>query len=214
MEKIIIYGTGKLAQMVFYLLEGSNEYQVEAFCAKKEYCNSDDFLEKPLIDFSKIELYYPPSSYKMLTVIGGLGGTGLRKTMYDEGKEKGYEHINYIHPTVIIQGKVEMGENNIIFPNSIIGFSGKFGNNNLVREKTYIGHDFNIGDHCFIGVDCNIGGEGTIRDLNYIAMNTTITNNVYIEEKNFIGIGSLILKNIEDIGGKYYGRPGKRVGDK
>ncbi len=211
MEKIIIYGTGKLAQMLYYLLKENKEYEVICFTADEEYCRQDTFLSLPLVLFDQIDKIYPPDKYKMLTVIGGLGGTKIRQTMFQKAKEKGYNHINYIHPTTVIEGTVEMGENNIIFPYTILGFSGKMGNNNILREKVYLGHDFILGDHCFIGVGCNIGGESNIGDLSYIAMNTTISNNISIRDKTFIGIGSLVLKNIEISGGKYYGRPAKQI---
>ncbi|MCI0502287.1 MAG: hypothetical protein L0Y48_01690 [Fusobacteria bacterium] len=209
MEKIIIFGTGKLAQMVYFLLKDNQEYEVVAFTAEKPYCNSNTFLQLPLEDFLEIEKEYPPSEYRMLTVLGGLKGCELRKAMYLKAKAKGYQHINYIHPSTIFQGEVELGENNIIFPNCLIGFSGKMGDNNLLREKVYLGHEFDLGSHIFIGVDCNIGGEAMIKDCNYLAMDTTITNNITIEENNLIGIGSLVLKSIATKGSQYYGRPAK-----
>jgi sugar O-acyltransferase (sialic acid O-acetyltransferase NeuD family) len=211
MEEIIIYGTGKLAQMVYYLLKESREYEAVGFTADQEYCTRETFLSLPLIAFDHVDKFYPPDQYKMLTVIGGLGGTEIRKTMFQNAKEKGYNHINYIHPTAVIEGSVEMGENNIIFPYTILGFSGKMGDNNIVREKVYLGHDFILGDHCFIGVGCNIGGESNIGDLTYIAMDTTVSNNIIIQAHTFIGIGSLVLKNIEISGGKYYGRPARAI---
>ena len=132
--------------------------------------------------------------------------------MYNKAKSKGYEHINYIHHTVVRQGEIEMGENNIVFPYSILGFSGRIGNNNILREKVFLGHDFEMGDHNFIGVGCNIGGESRIGNLTYIAMGVTITNSILIQDQTFVGIGSLILKDTEK-NSMYYGQPAKRISD-
>lgn len=213
MEKIIIYGTGKLAQMLYYLLKESSEYDAVCFAADEEYCKQDSFLSLPLIPFSRIEKSCPPDQYRMLTVVGGLSGSGIRQTMYQNAKGKGYKHINYIHPTAVIEGSIEMGENNIIFPYTILGFSGKLGDNNIIREKVYLGHEFIVENHCFFGVGCNIGGESKIGSLSYIAMDSTISNNIAIREETFVGIGSLVLKNIEIPGGKYYGRPARQIPD-
>ncbi|MGI1659824.1 MAG: hypothetical protein ACRKFN_12805 [Desulfitobacterium sp.] len=210
MINLIIYGTGKLGQMLYYLLKGSPQYNVVCFTADKEYCGMDSFLSLPLIPFDVIDQKYPSSRYKMLTVLGGLGGAGLREEMFKRAKKKGYEHINYIHPSVIIEGNIEMGENNIVFPYSILGFSGKMGNNNILREKVYLGHEFEMGDHNFIGVGCNIGGESKIGNLSYMAMGTTLTNNIVIQDQTFVGIGSLVLKDTEK-NSKYYGRPAKKI---
>ncbi len=210
MIDLIIYGTGKLGQMMYYLLLEDSRYNVVCFSADLEYCSKDTLLSLPLVPFNEIERMYPPSRYKMLTVLGGLGGAEARVEMFTRAKDKGYEHINYIHPSVIMEGCIETGENNIVFPYSILGFSGKMGNNNILREKVYIGHDFEMGSHNFIGVGCNIGGESKIGNCSYIAMGTTVTNNIVIQEQTFIGIGSLVLKDTEK-NSKYYGQPAKKV---
>lgn len=210
MENIIIFGTGKLGQMLYYLIMESLQYKVVCFTAEKEYCKERSFLSLPLIPFDEVERKYPPSQYRMITALGGLGGTELRGGIFSKAKNKGYMHINYIHPTVVIEGCVQMGENNIVFPYSMLGFSGKMGNNNVVREKVYLGHEFTMGDHNFIGVGCNIGGSSKIGNLSYIAMGVTVTNNITISDQTFVGIGSLILKDTET-NSKYYGHPAKRV---
>ena len=212
MENVIIFGTGKLAQMVYYLLQESSHHQVICFTAEREYCHEQTFLSLPLVPFENLEHTYSPDSYKMLTILGGLGGANLREEMFAKAKAKGYEHINYVHPTVVVEGMVEMGENNIVFPYSILGFSGRMGNNNVLREKVYLGHDFAVGDNNFIGVGCNIGGESKIGSLCYIAMGVTITNNITLDDQTFVGIGSLVLKDTER-NSKYYGQPAKRISE-
>lgn len=210
MVNVIIFGTGKLGQMVYYLLRDQSEYQVVCFTADQQYCKDDTFLSLPLVPFEVIEEKYPPTNNKMLTVIGGLSDVKIREEMFHQAKEKSYQHINYVHPTVIVEGSIIMGENNIVFPYSILGFSGRMGNNNLIREKVYLGHDFHIFNHCFIGVGCEIGGESKINDLSYIAMGTTISNNIELQEGTFIGIGSLVLAGTEK-NSRYYGRPAKKI---
>jgi len=210
MTDLIIYGTGKLGQMVYFLLKNEAKYNIVCFTADEKYCTEKTFLSLPLIPFDSIEENYPKEQYKMITVVGGFGGTRIRKEMFDKAKAKGYFHVNYIHPSVVNEGDIEMGENNIIFPYCILGFSGKMADNNIIREKVYLGHDFEMGSHNFIGVGCNIGGESKVGDLTYLAMNTTLTNNICIGDESFVGIGSLVLKNTDSYS-KYYGRPAKKV---
>lgn len=209
---LIIYGTGKLGQMVYFLLKDDKRYNIVCFTADEKYCSEKTFQSLPLIPFDVIVMKYPPEHFKMITVVGGLGGARFRDEMFNRAKAKGYEHISYVHSSVVIEGDIELGENNIIFPYSILGFSGKMADNNIIREKVYLGHEFKMGSHNFIGVGCNIGGESRIGNLTYIAMDTTVTNSIGLSDETFIGIGSLVLKDTEPYS-KYYGRPAKKISE-
>lgn len=208
MEKVIIYGTGKLAQMVYYLMKADTRYEIIGFAADIEYCNADTFMDVSLVPIDEAFSIFPPTTCKMLTVIGGLTNIEIRKTMYDRAHSHGYESINYIHPTAILEGEITFGNNNIIFPYCVLGFSGSFGDNTIVREKVYLGHDFKVGNHCFIGVGCTIGGTSQIDDFAYIAMESTVIDHTTIARRSFIGIGSLVLTDTME-NAKYFGRPAK-----
>lgn len=208
MESVVIYGTGKLAQMVYYLMQSDARYQVVAFAADSEYCTEKSMLGVPLCPVDTISSIYSPNQHRMISVIGGLTDRTIRKVMFDKASSLGYKLINYIHPTAIIEGSMRMGRNNIIFPYCTLGFSGQFGDNNIVREKVYLGHDFIVGNHCFLGVGCSIGGETKIGDFSYIAMETAVKDHTAIAPNTFIGMGSLVLDDTIE-GMKYYGRPAK-----
>lgn len=210
MIDVVIQGTGKLGQMVFHLLGQSNEHRVVAFSADQQYCTADQLLGVPLVPFDQIEERFPPERVGMLTVLGGLGGWSARKELYDRAVAKGYRHLNYVHPSAVVQGKQTWGDNNIVFPFAMIGFDGTMGSNNVLREKVYLGHDFVMGDHTFIGVGATIGGGVQMGSGCYVAMSSTITNDVTIGAGAFVGIGSLLLRDAEP-DAKYYGHPAKKV---
>ena len=210
MIDVVIQGTGKLGQMVFYLLRESTKHRVVAFAADREYCTTEQLLGVPLIPFDQVERQFPPDGVGMLTVLGGLGGWAARKELYDRATAKGYRHLNYVHPTAVVQGDQHWGDNNIVFPFAIVGFDGQMGNNNVLREKVYLGHDFVIGDHTFIGVGCTIGGGARIGDGGYLAMGSTVTNDITVGAGTFLGIGSLLLRDT-DPHAMYLGHPAKKV---
>lgn len=211
MGEVIINGTGKLAQMVALLMRDSQGHEPVCFTAEARYCLSETLHSLPVIPFEELEKEFSPDRYGMLTVLGGLGGPESRVEIFERARAKGYSHVNFVHPTVVIEGSVEMGENNIVFPYTILGFSGRMGNNNVIREKVYLGHEFRLGDHNFIGVGCTIGGELDMADANYIAMGATVTNNITIGHRTVIGIGSLVLKDPEPES-RHHGHPAKKVG--
>lgn len=210
MIDVVIHGTGKLGQMVFHLLRRSEEHRVVAFTANQEYCVDKQLLGVPLVPFYQIEEIFPPEKVGMLSVLGGLGGWAARKELYERAVAKGYRHLNYVHPSAVVQGKQTWGDNNIVFPFTTIGFDGRMGNNNVLREKVYLGHDFVLGDHTFLGVGATVGGGARMGSGCYVAMSTTITNDVSVGAGAFVGIGSLLLRDAEPEA-KYFGHPAKKV---
>jgi len=210
-SEVVINGTGKLAQMVAFLMRDSSEHTVVGFTAESRYCVSETLHSLPVVPFERIEEEFPPNRFRMLTVLGGLGGSEARIEIFERARAKGYVHVNFVHPTAVLEGPIEMGENNIVFPYSVLGFLGRMGNNNVIREKVYLGHEFRLGDHNFIGVGCTIGGELDMADSSYIAMGSTVTNNITIGRRTFVGIGSLVLRDPEQES-RYFGHPAKKVG--
>lgn len=210
MIDVVIQGTGKLGQMVFHLLAQDDAYRVVAFTADPQYCADDQLLGVPLVPFDQIEERFPPERFGMLSVLGGLGGWGARKVLYDRAVAKGYRHLNYVHPSAIVLGDHTWGDNNIVFPLAVMSFDGQMGNNNVVREKANLSHDFVIGDHTFIGVGATIAGCVRVGSGCYVAMGSTVTNDVTLGEGSFVGIGSLVLRDTES-DAMYYGHPAKKV---
>ena len=54
MQKIVIFGTGELAQRIFYYLKDSDD-EVVAFSANKSNIDSNELLGLPVIAFEDIE---------------------------------------------------------------------------------------------------------------------------------------------------------------
>jgi len=68
MQKIIIFGTGELAQRIFYYLRDSED-KVVAFSANKSNINSEKLLGLPVMPFENIEEKYPPGEFSMFIAL-------------------------------------------------------------------------------------------------------------------------------------------------
>lgn len=206
---IVIYGTTNIAKIICFYMQQSEKYNIVAFAADSQYINSDNFLEKPLYDFDKIEKYYNPKEFKML-VLGPFDSPQKKKNMFDTAKSKGYSMINYIQEKAIVSPDLIIGENNVIFNGAYLDCFGKIGDNNVIRPNVYLGHNFEIGSHIYISPGCNIAGYCKINDLSVIGIGTTIMSRKTIAKQSFIGAHSLVLKDTEE---KllYMGSPAKKI---
>jgi carbonic anhydrase/acetyltransferase-like protein (isoleucine patch superfamily) len=206
MIDVIVNGTGPLGRMVFHLLDSDDRYRVLAFTAPARYCSEPSMLDVPLIPRDRVNVAFPPDDVVCLSVLGGLGGWQARRDHVDAMRERGYRHVNYVHPTAVVQGPQRWGVNNIVFPFTTIGFAGVMGDDNVIREKVYLGHEHRLADHIFIGVGATVGGGCVVGEGAYIAMESTVTNDISVGAGAFIGIGSLLLKDAAPET-RYYGHP-------
>lgn len=210
MDEVLLNGTGPLGRMVFHLLDADPRYRVRAFTAPARYCTEPTLFGAPVIAHEEIADVVPPGEARCLSVLGGLGGWEARRAHYATMVQLGYSHTEYIHPTAVIQGPRDWGDNIIVFPYATIGYGGRMGDDNVIREKVYLGHDHRVGSHVFLGVGATIGGGCTVGSGAYVAMESTVSNDLSIGDGAFIGIGSLVLKDAA-AHTRSFGRPARAV---
>ncbi len=149
MKKIIIFGTGELAQRIFFYLQDSDD-QIIAFCANKSKIDKDELLGLPVHAFENIEEKFPPNEFSMFIALAYSEMNKKRTKFFNEAKKKGYELYSYIHPSTKIWNKFEIGENCFILANNVIQPFVKIGNNVLIGSNNLISHNTSIGDNCFL----------------------------------------------------------------
>jgi len=197
MKKIIIFGTGELAQRIFYYLQDSDD-QVVAFCANKSKIDKEELLGLPIITFENIEEKFPPSEFSMFIALAYSEMNKKRTKFFEEAKSKGYELYSYIHPSTKIWDKFEMGENCFILANNVIQPFVKIGNNVLIGSNNLISHNTTIDDNCFITSNVTIGGHVTIGKNCFVGLSSTINQRIKIGNECIIGAGTIISKNVND----------------
>ena len=118
-EKVVLWGIGKIAEVIHFYLSIDSEYEVCAFCVNEKYKDKDEFHGLPVVCFENIEKIYPPEKYKMSIPIGYASMNKIRTEKYMQAKEKGYSFITYISSKATYYG-TPVGENTIILENDVI----------------------------------------------------------------------------------------------
>ena len=197
MQKIVIFGTGDLAQRIFYYLKNSED-EVVAFSANKSNIESDKLLGLPVVGFENVEKEYPPEEFSMFIALAYSEMNKKRRKFFDEAKNKGYELYSYIHPSTKIWDEFEMGENCFILAENIIQPFVKIGDNVLIGSNNLISHNTIIEDNCFLTSNITLGGHITIGANSFVGLSATINQRVKIGEECIIGAGTLITKDVND----------------
>jgi len=197
MKKVVIFGTGELAQRIFFYLKDSDD-QVIAFCANKSKIDKEKLLGLPVIAFENIEEKFPPSEFSMFIALAYSEMNKKRAKFFNEAKNKDYELYSFIHPSTKIWDEFEMGENCFILANNVIQPFVKIGNNVLIGSNNLISHNTTIGDNCFITSNVTMGGHITMGKNCFVGLSATINQRIKIGDECIIGAGTIITKDIND----------------
>jgi sugar O-acyltransferase (sialic acid O-acetyltransferase NeuD family) len=194
MKPIVLFGTGKIAEVLLYCLRAQSEYEVVACTVNRSFLNGDTWQGLPAIPFEEIEQLYPPDRHSMFVALGYQELNALRARTCDEAKAKGYTLISYVHPQSGLPEDCEYGENCFIMNNVLIHPCVRLGNDVFVWSGAMIGHHSTIGDHCWLTSCANISGVVTVGKSCFFAVNATVAHNVIIGDECFIGANALVTK--------------------
>jgi sugar O-acyltransferase (sialic acid O-acetyltransferase NeuD family) len=197
MKKVVIFGTGELAQRIFFYLKDSDD-QVIAFCANKSKIDKEELLGLPVIAFENIKETFPPTEFSMFIALAYSEMNKKRTKFFNEAKNKGYELYSFVHPSTKIWDEFEMGENCFILANNVIQPFVKIGNNVLIGSNNLISHNTTIGDNCFITSNVTMGGHITMGKNCFVGLSATINQRIEIGDECIIGAGTIITKDIND----------------
>lgn len=198
MAKVVIFGTGEIAEVAHIYLQHDSAHDVVAFTLNNEFKNVDIFRTLPVVSFESIIKTYPPNQYKLFIPVSFRDLNQHRADKFREAKELGYEMISFISSKAQIMPETEIGENCFIFENNVIQPKVKIGDNCIIWSGNHIGHHTTIGSHCFIASHAVISGHVNIGDYSFIGVNATVRDNIDIAKNNVIGAAATILKSTKE----------------
>ncbi len=195
MKKLVIYGTGQIAEIAYHYFSLYSDYEVVAFTNNEENLTNKKLFNLQVVKFEDIQKLYPPEDFKMFVAISYKGLNSLRKKLYLAAKNKGYTLASFIFPDNRVINNIEIGENCLILENQTLQPFSKIGDNVFVWGGCVIGHHTKILDHCWLTSGASLGGNSIINENTFMGLNSTIGHFVEVGRENFIGANVLVTKN-------------------
>ena len=199
-KKLIIFGTGEIAELAKYYFEMDSDYTVVAFCADDDFVNSSTFLDLPLVKLSELELKYPSSEYYVHVALSYSKLNKVREEKYTDIKKRGYRLASYICSKSVYWDDLDIGDNCFILENQTIQPTVMIGDNVMIWSGNHLGHGSKIEDHVYISSHVVIAGHCSIGRRTFLGVNCTIKDFTSIGEDCFIAMGASVVSNIQDGG--------------
>lgn len=205
MNKVVVFGNTRWAELVHFYLTHDSPFEVAGFTVDPQYIQSPTFAGLPVVPFDTVERVFPPTENSMLVAVSYQQMNALRKEKYCKAKAKGYELITYISSKTTTWPDLRIGENCLVVENSSLNPFVKIGNNVTIGAHVLIGHHAVIHDHCFIAPGTVILGSVEVGSSCVIGAGSTIREKVKIASKCMVGAGVTITADTKE-GGVYIGR--------
>ncbi len=173
-EKIVIIGAGPHAKVVVDVIKSENRYDIIGLVDKVE---KSGFWGIDIIgdDNCLYDLY----GRGIKKTVIGIGDNKIRKRLFQQAKEIGFDIINVVSDKAIISQYAQLGCGVVVMPGAII------------NADTF------IGDGCIINTNCSVDHDNYIGEFSHIAPGATLAGSVNIGAGTFCGVGCRIIDGIK-----------------
>ncbi|OWT74941.1 transferase [Achromobacter sp. HZ28] len=200
MKKLIIFGSGDIAELANFYFNRQKAYEVVAFSVDPEYIKESSFCGLPVVPSSELVDRFSTEEHEAFIALSYSKLNALRRDRYLAIKAQGYGIASYISDRATVLTEYPIGENCFILEDNTIQPFTRIGNNVTLWSGNHIGHHSVIGDHTFIASHVVISGGVTVGEQCFIGVNATVRDHVAIGNRCVIGAGALLLADAQDEG--------------
>ena len=194
MKKVLIFGANDFGRLLKYYLEKDSDRNIAGFIMNKVYIQENTYCNLPVYPFESVHDMFDPSQYEILIAIGNSKMNDVRKKIFYECKEKGYDIASFIHSTCSINHD-DIGEGNILLENCLVYPFSKIGNGNLLWDHVLISHDCTVGDFNTFSSYADLCGYVTIGNNGYFGKHCIVNEHLTLADYTLIGAAGYVKKN-------------------
>jgi len=192
--KLVIYGTGLIAEVAAFYFARDSKYDVVAFTNAREFLTDATFNSKPIVPFEEIERSHPPAEHHAFIAVGYKNTNQVRQARYAEAKAKGYTLATYLSSKATYFD-TPVGDNCFILENNVIQPFVTIGNNVTLWSGNHIGHHTTIRDNCFITSHVVVSGNCEIGENCFLGVNSTLRDGITLGRYVVVAAGAVVMKD-------------------
>lgn len=198
MKPLILFGSGKIAEVILYFLRHHSDREVVACCVDRAFLPGEQWHGLPTIGFDEVAQAYPPDSHDMFIALGYQDMNALRAEKCARARQLGYTLPSYVHPEAGLPRDCVIGDNCFIMNQVQIHPCVSLGDNVFVWSGAMIGHHSSIASNCWLTSSTNISGSVQAGENCFFGVNSTVGNSVRLGAACFLGANTLVTKCTED----------------
>lgn len=116
--------------------------------------------------------------------------------VYEKFDRSGFEHMQVIADTAIVDVGASLGQGVQVLPGSIVQFGVSIGKGTVVNTATSVDHHSKIGSLCHLAPGVTICGNVTVSDRCFIGAGAIILPGVNIGENSIVSAGEVVKSDV------------------
>ncbi len=193
-RKIILLGDGGHAAVLREAL-GPGQHAVAGFTAPRSSQQAESGKHHYLGDDTTI-LQYARDEIWLINGIGSTSRHGLRRDLFTELRQHGYDFLDVIHPSAIISESLRSGQGLQALAGCIINTGCCLGDNVLVNTSAVIEHHCRLGDHVHVAPGAIVCGEARIGDSVHIGAGAVVLQGIEIGDHSIVAAGAIVTRPV------------------
>lgn len=193
--KIIIFGIGKIAEVVYTQIKNERCFDIVGFCVDHAHLIDNVKFGLPVVAFEDVQRSFPSQQYGMLVAIGYHQLNRIRQEKCEQAIAMGYRLVSYISQHAKVASSASIGNNCVILDDVSVGPFVVIHNNVFLNCCTTIAHHSHIEDNVWVTSGAVVGGGTEIGRNTFIGINATLGHGIRIGQENFIGAGTIVTKS-------------------
>lgn len=202
MKKLVLFGTGDIAQLALHYFTIDSDYEVVAFTVDQKYVENDEFEGLPVVAFEEVQELFPPGEHRVFVALSYSQMNKLRQQKFEEAKAKGYSLASYVSSRCSYLSTRPPGDNAFILEDNTVQPFVVIGDNVTLWSGNHIGHHSTIKSHNFVSSHVVISGHCVVEPHCFLGVNSSVGHKVTIAPETLLGAGAVVTKDTE-AGGVY-----------
>lgn len=200
MSKLVIFGTGDIAELAWHYFETDSDHEVVGFTVDRAYLGEGTFCNLPVVAFEEVAERFPTADHALFVALSYTRLNALRREKYLAAKALGYRMASYVSSRASVLTQKPIGENCFILEDNTIQPFASIGNNVTLWSGNHIGHHSTIADHSFLASHIVVSGGVEIGESCFIGVNATLRDHIKVGDRCVVGAAALLLADAEPEG--------------
>lgn len=198
MQKLVIFGTGPIAEVAHYYFSEDSDYRVTAFTVDADRQTGDSHMGLPVVAFDSVADRFPPDAFQMFVAMGYGRVNRARAEKVAAARAAGYRLAHYVSSRAWVWKGFVPRENLFLMEHNTIQPFVEIGENATLWSGNHIGHHSRIGDNAFIASHAVVSGNVSVGPFSFIGVNATLRDNIALGRACVVGAGALVLADAPD----------------
>ncbi len=195
-DAILVYGGGGHGKSVIDLLRTLGCYHIVAVLDDGLTPGSTVLGVPVLGGAGKLPHLFAQGVHQAVNAVGGIGNLPVRKKVFQDLKNAGFNFPTIVHPTAFVESSAELSNGIQVFPQAYIGSDVHCGFGAIINSGAIVSHDCVLGDYVNLSPGAILAGEVNVGSNVLIGMGATVNLRVNIGVGARIGNGATIKEDV------------------